>query len=71
MKSYQEFTIKLDREEKNKIDEAAEIFDEVLSHLVMNRDKGCSDYQQGLNIYDGFWKIYEICRKIDDCQLIP
>lgn len=71
MKSCQMLKIKLEREEKDKLDAAAEVLDEILAHLVNNSDNGFTPFQEGLDIYDGFWKIYEICRKIDDCDLIP
>lgn len=71
MKMIQTLKIKLEREEKDKLDAAAEVLNEILALLVSNQENGFTAFQEDLDIYDGFWQIYGICRKIDDCQLIP
>ncbi len=71
MTSINKLNIKLDREEKQKLDDAAEVFEEILAHLILNRDNGHTPWQEGLDIYDSFWKIYYICRNIDADELIP
>ncbi len=71
MKSTQKLYIKLDREEKDKLDNAAEVMEEILALLVANKDNGFTPWQEGLDIYDTFWKIYYMCRNIDNDELIP
>ena len=71
MKSTHTFKIELTREEKTKLDEAAEIFEEIQMYLVANRANGFTAFEEGLMIYDSFWKIYHICYNINTEQLIP
>ena len=71
MKAIQELKICLNREEKTTLDNAAEIFDQVLTLLKYNKDNGFTAFQEGLNIYDSFWKIYNVCKEIDCNELIP
>lgn len=71
MTSTQKFYIKLTREEKNKLDEACEVFDDILMHLKANSDHGYTPFQDGMEIYDGFWHIYTMCLAIEKDQLIP
>ena len=71
MTSTQKLYIKLTREEKDKLDAAAEVFDEIKALLVANNDNGFTPFQEGLDIYDSFWKIYDVCVNIDRDELIP
>lgn len=71
MKAMQKFAIKLDREEKTKLDEAAEVMENVLALLKTNRANGWTAFQEGLEIYDSFWKIYNMCKIIELEELIP
>ena len=71
MKSMQKLYIKLNREEKTKLDDAAEVLEEILCHLVANKDLGLTPSQDGIDIYDSFWKIFDICWHIDKDKLIP
>ena len=71
MESMQKLYIKLNREEKTKLDDAADVLEEILCHLVANKDLGLTPSQEGIHIYDTFWKIYDICRNIDKDELIP
>ena len=71
MTSTQKLYIKLTRDEKDKLDEAVDVFEEILAHLVYNKDNGHTPWQEGLDIYDSFWKIYHMCLNIDKDELIP
>ena len=64
MTSINKLKIKLEREEKEKLDAAAEVMDEIMALLIYNKDAGFPAFQEGLDIYDSFWKIY-------DDELIP
>ena len=71
MFSYQTLKIKLTREEKRVLDDAADVFEDILSHLILNKDVGNTEHQKELDIYDNFWKIYDICINIEKDKLIP
>ena len=71
MKSTQTLTIQLTREEKNKLDEAADVIEGIKKLLEYNKNNGFTAFQEGLTIYDSFWKIYNNCLIIDNLELIP
>ena len=71
MKSTQTLTIQLTREEKNKLDEAADVIEGIKKLLENNKDNGFTAFQEGLTVYDSFWKIYNNCLIIDNLELIP
>lgn len=71
MTSSTQFCIKLTREEKNTLDDAAEIFKEILEHLVANKKNGLAMCQDSFVIYDAFHQIYNICNEIEVGVLMP
>lgn len=61
MKSIPTLKIKLEREEKNKLDDAAEVIKEIVELLKSNKENGWTAYQENIDIYDAFWAIYNLC----------
>ena len=71
MKSMSKLYVNLEAEEKQKLVDAAEVFEEIMAHLIMNKDNGFTPFQDGLEICDEFWDIYYMCRNIEADELIP
>ena len=71
MESTVNLKIKMTREQKDVLDNASEIFKEIYDILKDNRERGFTPFQDNLEIYDEFWKIYTTCLGIQAEQLIP
>ena len=69
MRSLHTLNIELTREEKNKLDEAADIIVEIKKLLENNKNNGSTEFH--LMVYESFCKIYNSCLIIDSLELIP
>lgn len=71
MRLYNVLKIEMLREQKEKLCDAYEVFFEIYNLLKENKANGGTPWQEGLEIYDDFYKIYNICLEISEKELIP
>ena len=64
-------TIEMTDEQKETLSKSVGVFREILSLLEENESNGWTAFEEGLNICDDFYKIYNICITIFTKELIP